>query len=145
MPEQPADPSRGMALEDRARSFAAEYFAHWSETNAEALGYFADAYAEQVNFYGHAIGRRSLMSQKRDYVGRWPVRVYSARPDLLAVLCNAANRTCVVSGIVDWDCRSPERNARSVGAANFSLTVRLTADEVRIVAESGSVISRQVD
>lgn len=146
-PQVPPAPSpqRAATLEGQARSFAEDYFAHWSETNAQALDYFGSVYATRVTFYGAPVNRALLLTEKRAYAQRWPVRVYNARPDSLRIFCNQSNRTCAVSGIVDWDCRSPDRNARSVGSANFSLTVAFSENSEQILAESGSVISRETN
>jgi len=138
-PTEPAGP-----IEERAKTFAAEYFNRWSEQNGQALAFFAGAYASEVNFYGQRLARPLLLAEKRDYTARWPVRVYSARPDSLRAFCNPANATCVVTGVVDWDCRNPQRDTQSVGTANFILTVRLVGDGTRILAEAGSVITREV-
>jgi hypothetical protein len=144
-PTEPAAPAEAGTLEERAKAFAGDYFAHWSETNGQALGYFAAAYAAKVVFYGQKIDRPTLLQQKRAYAERWPVRVYSARPDSVRAFCNPATNTCVITGIVDWDCRSEQRNARSTGSANFSLTVSFDQGQRQILAEAGSVISRKVE
>ena len=141
---EPAPPVASSAA-DRAKAFVGDYFAHWSETADQALAFFAESYASHVNFYGTPVLHGDLLKLKRDYTARWPVRVYAARPDSLRAFCNSATSTCVVTGVVDWDCRSPERNARSAGSANFSLTVAMSGSQEQILAEAGSVISRAVD
>jgi hypothetical protein len=92
--------------------------------------------------HGQRLARPQLLAAKRDYADRWPVRVYTARPDSLHPFCNAA-ATCAVAGTVDWDCRNPQRGTRSVGTAHFILTVRLAGNGVRILAEAGSAIARE--
>ena len=144
----PADPDAGhssLPLEARAHAFVQEYFAHWSEDNGEALAYFGASYAQEVSFYGKPVDRVTLLHGKRDYAERWPVRVYTVRPDGLRVFCNDATQTCTISGIVDWDCRSAARRAHSVGSANFSLTAVMAGKRGEVLAETGSVISRSVE
>lgn len=144
----PADPDAGhpsLPLEAQARAFVHDYFAHWSEDNSEALAYFGDSYAQEVSFYGKPVDRMTLLHGKRDYAERWPVRVYTVRPDGLRVFCNDATQTCTISGIVDWDCRSAARRAHSTGSANFSLTTVMTGGHGKVLAETGSVISRSLD
>ena len=131
-------------IADRSKAFVAAYFAHWSETADQALTFFSGAYGPRVNLYGSMVAHAELMQQKRNYTVRWPVRVYASRPDLIQVSCGA-DRSCVVTGVVDWDCRNPERKARSAGSANFSLTLALADGREQIVAEAGSVISRTVE
>ncbi len=138
-PQPPAVPAPSPA--DQAWLFVSDYFTHWSESTGEAVTYFRVAYAQTVNFYGKAIDRDTLLQSKRDYGERWPVRVYNARPDTIRSFCNPANSVCTVSGVVDWDCRNPARNAASKGAANFSLTVQFSGGRNQILAESGSVLT----
>ncbi len=139
IPDQPALPA---TAEDRARHFADDYFAHWSEQNRDAIGYFGTTYAQTVTYYGKSIDHDTLLQSKRGYAERWPVRVYNPRPASIHSFCNPAGTVCTVSGIVDWDCRNPAGNAASTGSANFSLTVSLASGREQVLAESGSVISR---
>lgn len=149
-PEPP--PAVAASLDEQAQDFAQDYFAHWSEANGQALAFFADAYAPSVVFYGDPLDQDAVVRKKHEYAMRWPVRVYTARPASLRSFCNPARRICVVTGIVDWDCRAAGGTAHSTGAAHFSLTVALgddaTGDDAKrdgshkILAESGSVIER---
>jgi hypothetical protein len=135
-------PSVAVSVETRARSFINTYFAQWSEANAQALGYFDSTYAAHVIFYGSTIDHDALMASKQRFAARWPSRIYNARADTLAIFCNDASLICTVSGIVDWDCKSPARDKTSAGSANFRITVALNGPAPIILAESGSVISR---
>lgn len=144
-PAEPGAPVRSATLDDQAKAFASDYFAHWSEGNGDSLRFFATVYASKVIFYGQEIDRTLLLQQKRNYADRWPVRVYSAIPDTMRSFCNASTKTCVVTGTVAWDCRSPARKARSTGTANFSMTIAFTNGTGQLTAESGSVISRSLN
>ncbi|MCQ8277540.1 hypothetical protein NFI95_03625 [Acetobacteraceae bacterium KSS8] len=126
-----------------AREFAQSFFAHWSEANPDALGFFRSVYADRVSFYGRTLDRSVVLQGKNDFARRWPVRVYSAKPDGLHVFCDSGTSLCTVSGIVHWDCRNPGSGARTAGAADFSLTLRGHAGEMQITVENGSVISRE--
>lgn len=139
-PEPP--PVVPASLDEQAQTFAQDYFSHWSEANGQALAFFADTYAPSVVFYGDPLDQDVVVRKKHDYAMRWPVRVYTARPASLRSFCNPARRICVVTGIVDWDCRAARGDAHSTGAAHFSLTVALEDDSHKILAESGSVIAR---
>ena len=142
---EPPETAPALSQEDQARRFVAEYFAHWSEAGPEALRYFEASYSPQVAFYGQTVGRDSLMAGKRSYVQRWPVRVYTARPETVRVFCNEATRACTVTGTVDWDCRNPGRGTESKGAARFLLTVKDMDGGETILAENGAVLSRDTN
>ena len=139
MPDQP---KAAAPPDERARRFADDYFAHWSEQNGEAIGYFSTTYAKTVTYYGKSVNHDTLLQSKRGYAERWPVRVYNPRPASVHSFCNAAATVCTVTGIVDWDCHNPAGNATSTGSANFSLTISLAEGRDQVLAESGSVISR---
>jgi hypothetical protein len=127
----------------RAIAFAQDYFAHWSEANDQAIGYFSGTYAPTVVFYGTSINRADLMKQKLAYVERWPLRIYTLKPGTAAAPCADDGSTCTVGGVVEWDCRNPARRAHSIGTANFSLTVSFASGTPQVTGESGSVISRE--
>jgi hypothetical protein len=123
--------------------FVNDYWAHWSESNEDALAYLAKIYADEVDFYGKQVSRHKLMDEKRRFAERWPERVYTARPTSISTHCDADSATCTVTGVVDWDCRSAARRAKSIRVANFTFRLTLTTNRVAIVGESGSVIHRE--
>jgi hypothetical protein len=104
----------------------------------------AKIYAGQVDFYGKPLSRSKLMDEKRRFAERWPQRVYTARPTSISTSCDVDSAICTVTGVVDWDCRSAERLAKSSGVANFTFRLTLTTNRIAIVGESGSVIHREV-
>jgi hypothetical protein len=140
-----APEQRPTGLEEGARAFALAYFDHWSEANRTAIDFFSGAYAVVVKMYGQDATRVDVLARKRDFAMKWPVRVYSAHAETLHVFCNPETQICVVTGVVDWDCRRPDQNARTAGTANFSLTISVVKGRREILAESGSVINRGVD
>ena len=140
--EPPAPPPRPPAAnpDEVAAVFASTYFTHWSETNADALGYFRSAYSPHVVFYGASIERSVVMDQKRKFAERWPERVYAVRGGTVRSRCEG--EACAVVGVVDWDARNGERSARTTGSANFRLDLSMHGARPLILAETGSVISR---
>jgi len=75
----------------------------------------------------------------RKFSIRWPIRHYTVIPSSLTIQCS--DNTCTVTGVVGWDCTSQERNAHSVGSANFALRI---VNGV-IVSESGSALTSHAD
>lgn len=137
----PSKPARDMRA--AAVSFAGTYFAHWSESNADALGYFRSVYASRVDFYGQAIPLAVVLDQKARFAERWPERLYAVRADTVHAECAAG--ACDVTGVVDWDARNADRDQRSAGSAEFRLQIGFHADKPSITAESGTVLSRDGD
>ncbi|MCB8878255.1 COG3904 family protein [Acidisoma silvae] len=131
-----------MSPQQEATQFAEDYFAHWSEGNAQAISYFSSIYHDSVIYYGNATPKSTILKEKTAFVTRWPLRIYTVEPKTMAVTCDPSGSSCTVSGVVQWDCRSIARNAHSVGAANFRLALDISPTGVRVAEESGSVISR---
>ena len=140
----PIASSRRPSLDQRAIEFARQTFVIWSSDDATANTFVSHAYAPIVDFYGKPTRSQEIVSAKQAYMLRWPTRDYRLREGSTQTACDAGNAICTVSGIVDWSCGSPQRNAQSAGAATFLIRVNLSLSAGMIVAESGSVIGRGV-
>jgi len=138
-----AEPTAPQTAEAAAARYADLFFAHWSESNAAALRFYARIYAPSVNYRGTAIPREQIMDEKRRYVERWPTRVYLVRPGSVRAECDA--RLCTVTGDVAWDCRSAERRAETTGLATFTIQLSIPKQgNVQVAGEWGEVIARSV-
>jgi len=87
----------------RASAFLGDYHDSWSRPNAEALANMESAYGDRVQFYAKAVPKFEVMTEKRKFAERWPVRAYSVRAGSEKVSCTS---TCSVDGVVDWFARS---------------------------------------
>jgi len=143
-PSQQAHKTKRSELEAAAKAFVGAYFAHWSESNSDALRYFETAYAGTINFDGHPVPRQLLMAEKRKYAAHWPERIYTTRPSTIKATCTESTSECTITGQVEWDCRDIDGGQRSVGLANFTLQIRMSAQqEVKVTGEWSSVIARR--
>jgi len=143
-PQPAAQPRQRISLDEVARTFATTYFVHWSESNTDALRYFAGVYGERINFFDRPIPRRVLLEEKRKYAERWPERIYTAYPETIKTSCDPRTSKCTVTGQVEWDCHDPKRRAQSVGLADFTLQITVSeSGAVSIVGEWSSVVSRR--
>ena len=118
-------------------SFVGEYFATWSGDNRTAMAFLRPRYAESVTFYGKNVARTVVLTEKAAFVARWPLRSYTTLPDSLRVICNPDSSECTVSGQVQWECRSMERNAVSAGVSNFLLRIVLSGSSRRSLWRRG--------
>jgi hypothetical protein len=126
-------------LAQRASKFMHEYFRHFS--SPDVLSKFQQDYAGYIDYYGKVVNRATVMQEKASFVHRWPQRDYRPRQDSLVVSCmNETERLCVVTGLVDFECRSPERHAASVGVARFNAAIMFDGDDARIVGEDSKVL-----
>ncbi len=141
---EPSKPSPSREnLDEVARLFANSYFAHWSETNEDALRYFGDVYAESITFFDRQVQRTVLLNEKRKYAERWPERIYTARPSTIKTNCTSETSKCTITGQVEWDCRNPPENQHSVGLANFTLQIVISqVGGVTVAGEWSTVVSR---
>jgi hypothetical protein len=146
-PLPPAPPARApaaLSLPDMAINFVRRLYAITSEDNEAALRFLASAYASQVSFYGGMQGADAILRQKRQFLERWPLRVYIPRADTIQASCDEGQRTCSVTGIIDWDARSPTRAAASAGVSNFAYDLIFPVGrQPYITGENGRVLSRQ--
>jgi hypothetical protein len=125
----------GSPLEHRAMNLILAYYKAWSgsTTNVDDLVRFYDL---TVSFYGTNVSRAKVMDEKIKYSQRWPIRQYTVRSSTMYATCSD---TCSVSGVVEWDFSSVERDAHSTGAANFVYKINPVGDV--IVSENGAVLS----
>ena len=139
----PAPLQPNVKLDEVARAFANTYFAHWSETNSDALRYFGGVYAESITFFDRPVQRSALLEEKRKFAERWPERIYTARPPSIKTNCSSETSKCTITGQVEWDCRNPSENQRSVGVANFTLQIVVSQiGGVTVAGEWSTVVAR---
>jgi hypothetical protein len=127
------------AIRQRASKFMDEYFRHLS--SPDVISRFERDYAAYIDYYGKVVNRDTLMREKARFVHRWPQRDYRPRQDSIVVSCtNDAEKLCLVTGLVDFECRSPERHAASTGVARFNAAIIFDGDDPRIVGEDSKVL-----
>ncbi|RWH97185.1 MAG: hypothetical protein EOQ89_26280 [Mesorhizobium sp.] len=100
------------------------------------MAFMKTAYADRVTFYGNTISSDEVLSEKRKFAARWPIRSYIIRADTFSVVCRESE--CDVSAVIDWYARSDARNKSASGAATFQLTVNTGRRE--ITQETGEVL-----
>jgi len=133
--------SASHALEERAASFISAQVSAWSSARAVDLASVASVYADQVIYYGSLKSRQAVLVDKRHLLERWPERLYEVQPDSVMVQCAAD--VCKVSGLIDWQTRSPRRAASASGIARFEYQIALSGAAFNIISESSSVVRPQ--
>jgi hypothetical protein len=129
------------SLREMAISFINDYFRHFS--GADALDYFGQHYADHILYYGRKVDRESVMREKERFVRRWPQRLYVARATSINVLCEETTiAVCTITGLVDFDCRSPGRHAVSTGSASFYAGILVINNQPLIISEISTVINQ---
>ncbi len=138
----PASPEIKVS-EQRAKAIVTAYYDLWSRSGTDVDG-LAQYYGDTAAFYGSTESRDKIMDEKRKFSVRWPIRHYAIRPDTVFVQCTD---TCSVTGVVEWDVSSIERDAHSVGAANFVLKIAFTSGAAGgiILSENGAVLAAHND
>jgi hypothetical protein len=123
-----------------ARVAVEAIWSQWSKPNRDAISYLDSRYSERLRYYNKDAHKAEVMQLKREYAGRWPERDYHTAPGSLEITCDDASHVCSVKGRVYWDARSPARDRRAVGLANFEYGILQTENAFKIVSESGDVI-----
>jgi curved DNA-binding protein CbpA len=126
------------ALDKRAARFISAQVSGWSSANATDLASFANAYADQVLYYGSLKSRQAVLVDKRHLLERWPERLYAVQPASVTVEC--ATDVCKVSGLIEWQTRSRRRAASTSGIARFEYQVIFSGDAFSILSEKSSVV-----
>ena len=131
-------------LSKRALSFVNEILSKWSETNAAGLAWLDPLYADEVNLYGKLISRAEVLTEKRVFTERWPERNFRIQPNSMNVVCGndyySPGLECIVTGAVEWQTRSPARNATASGLAGFTYILGAFGGTFVIRGEQGSVL-----
>jgi hypothetical protein len=123
----------------RAVDFIESYFQHFS--SPDVISRFEQDYAAYIDYYGKVVNRDTVMQEKVRFVQRWPQRSYRARQNSITVSCiNEQEKLCLVTGLVDFECRSSERHAASNGVARFKAAIFFEGEEPRIVGEDSEVL-----
>ncbi|MDM9628427.1 hypothetical protein QTL95_21245 [Rhizobium sp. S152] len=132
--------TKPLTSEQKALVFIAGYHDAWSRGNGEALGFMEKAYADTIQFYGKPTPKAQVMTEKRDFAERWPIRAYSVRNGSVRAECSDK---CRIDGVLDWYAKKELNQKISSGAASFSLVWDQSSG--LIVSEQGKVIEADKD
>lgn len=136
-------PATRPAMRQQALEFIGGYFDHWSDLDSRAMEFIEELYADTVDFYGKQTDRRAIIDMKQKFVERWPIRVYTIRPESIRVACGPNGSDCTIEGLVDWECLNPRRGTRSFGLSDFTIGATFTsAGSVTVYREAGKVLSK---
>ena len=106
-----------------------------------ALSYLDGKYLDQVNYYGKISPKSSVLSDKRAFFRRWPVRNYSIQPASVSVTCETTSK-CQAEGIIDWAASGDILSSK--GSATFSLLWVLEGKIWKIASERSQPVERKV-
>jgi hypothetical protein len=143
----PMQPNVTARLRDWSRQFIFALYHQMSGANDTAFSFLSGIYADTVNYFGTDMSREQVIDREMQFLTRWPTRQYKPKDGQVFVNCDEAARTCLVSGILQFDARSMERNQRSVGEATFEYRLyfpSLTQNTPRVVVENGTVTKRNI-
>jgi hypothetical protein len=149
MPGAPnaGDPEPAGNLESRSRTFVIALNVVISGPTQRYLKVLNGLYADQVLYFGKKMQHADVVDQLTKFAARWPIRSYVVRPRSLKVRCDAQTSTCHVSGLIDFDVKSPARKQRSHGveSVDYSLAFRPGVKLPVIVNEGGRVVNGKVE
>ncbi len=138
-PPEPLEPSV-TSMEDEAFLLLTSMNQLWSQPNDQALPLIPSFYAQTIDFYGNIISQAELISEKEKFAKRWPLRQYFVEPGSARISCTSTG--CTVASIINWNARSPERNAQASGRSTWELVLMRFAGRLLISSETGKTISR---
>lgn len=140
---QPAFPTPSVAdaVENQTRQFVQSLFARWSAPSLDVSELVGATYEEQTNYYGKVSSRDDLITDKRQFVQRWPLRRYTLQEASLQVRC-ASEGTCTVSALTDWATFNPTTLNRARGLAEVQYEIHWRSQLPRIYSENSKVVAR---
>lgn len=112
-----------------------------NQSNELAFVYLEGKYPNEVNYYGKTLAKGAVLSDKRAFFKKWPIRNYSIQPDSIAVACKTAYE-CKSESVLDWEASGSILNSK--GSATLTLLWALEGDEWKIKSESSRPIARRV-
>jgi hypothetical protein len=118
-----------------------EYVGATNKSNELALVYLEGKYPNEVNYYGKIISKGAVLSDKRAFFKKWPIRNYSIQPDSVTVACNTASE-CKSEGTLDWEASGSILNSK--GSATFTFLWALENNVWKIKSESSHPIDRRI-
>ena len=134
---------RASTPQQRATEVMSAYFSAGSSDAITATTWLSEHYAPSVLFYGHPTSSAEILRSKHAFVTRWPERLYIPIMKSVTVNCSTDGRVCLISGQVQFECRSDTRSAYSAGLASFSLTVDVSRSSPSITGERSRVLNRR--
>jgi len=143
----PTQPNVSARLHESSRQFILALYQQMSSTNDAALAFLSGIYAETVNYFGTNLSRQQVIDREMQFLARWPMRQYQPKGGQIFVNCDEPARTCLASGILQFDARSIERNERSVGEATFEYRLyfpSLNQSTPKVLLENGTVLKRNI-
>jgi hypothetical protein len=132
-------------LRDWSRQFIFSLYHQMSASNETAIALLNGIFAETVNYFGTDMSREQVIDRETQFITRWPVRQYKPKDGHVFVNCDEAARVCSVSGVLQYDARSVERNQRSIGEATFQYRLyfpSLSQNTPKVLLENGTVLKR---
>lgn len=125
-----------------ANNFLERYYFVSSSAGEAAGARLGDLFAPLVNFYGQQRTGGQIVSEKIQYNARWPGRRFSLRPGTISTICESTGTTCRVTGMVEFDFESAQRNAHSRGLSSFEFVFTNVMTAPVVLAESSKVEQR---
>ena len=110
-------------------------------SNELSLSYLERKYPEQVSYYGKVLPKASVLTDKKAFFKRWPVRNYAIRPSSIIVICETTSK-CRAEGIIDWE--TSGSILYSKGSSKFALRWSYEDGVWKISSESSQSIERRL-
>jgi hypothetical protein len=134
------DRSKGAELEQQTKEFVSSVFALWSASDF-SLRALDGLYADQVTYYGRTVKRPELLTDKEQFIARWPQRKYTIREASTISRCDGT--TCTLTGSIDWASFNFSSLARARGVAEIEYRVDWSGAGPKIIYETSQVTNRE--
>jgi hypothetical protein len=131
-------------LQQQSREFVVALYRNMSQSTDQELETLDNMYAEAVSYFGEDLSREEVISRIGLAYERWPIRQYTPKDDSIRIECDDALLRCSVSGQLQFDAQSPDRNQHSIGVATFEYLISFDTPRKmpQIIVENGRTLQR---
>lgn len=125
--------------------FVRSFFDQWSALSEfDLISALAIQYADNVEYNGVRKTVHDLLLEEQQSLKRWPSQKYELRYENMTTNCSEKMLECMVTGIVDWAVKSPQRSASAVGSSRFSLYLgKVSPERFVIMRKTVAVLTNQ--
>ena len=128
-----------LRLQHDAIRFVDDFFQRASVETAQDMEQFVnDSYAQKViYFHNNSEARNEIITDKRRYLGKWPIRSYTLLPGIRAQ-CDLALHTCLVVGETAFRTQNPLKI--SCGTSSFRIGLDMQGRSPIVTREQGDAL-----
>jgi hypothetical protein len=140
---QPPHERPGMTIEKAMKGMAVQVRGAWAQPSPD-WNLLRRMYNDRVVFHEKEMSVDEVITSKKRFAEKWPLRTYSIRQDdTLTASC--MSNVCDVKGVMDWRVRNPAQNKAESGVSTFEYRIRWTGEYYEVLAETTKAVAQDAN